>query len=353
MKGHWKIAVVARDDLREVLMRVLPEDYDVETLPDDSRLLETISRTSPDLIFLYLKTPSSYTFSLIREIKLVSPQTMVIVVGKVSTPDIPILAFRSQVYDMIIWPTTERELKERTQNAISRKRMGTSKSSKDKLPISLVHQLRNPLGAISGHVQQLLRTLNRLSERQVEEGLRQILSSCVRIEESLNEFLRVQRGTALVRAPLDINTVVESALALLVYRTSQRNIQVEKALGVGLPLVKGTSQHLLEAFMNILTNSIEAMQEGGKLAVETTAQEGYRGLPGRWVCVAFKDTGCGIKEEDSPRIFTPFFTTKEEGNVGLGLPIVKEIVESHRGHMEVNGKLGKGTRFCVYIPAGE
>ncbi len=353
LKERWKIAVVGGRDLTNMLTNALPEDYKVETLPDDNQLLGTISRMPPDLIFLELDEPSNYTFSLVREIKLVSPQTMVIVVGEVKTPDIPILAFRSHVYDIIIWPTSEQELKERTQNAISRKRMGATRSSQDKRSITLVHQLRNPLGAISGYVQQLLRTLNRLSESEIEDRLRQILSSCVRIEESLNEFLNVQRGKTLAKTPLDVNAVIESALALLVYRTSQKNILVEKSLSADLPLVRGTSQHLLEAFINVITNSIEAMKEGGRLRVETSTVCDYKGHSGKWIRVTFKDTGCGIRGEDLPKMFAPFFTTKEEGNIGLGLSIVKEIVESHHGRIEVNGLIGKGTEFSIFLPTGE
>lgn len=353
MKEHWKIAVVAGKDFREMLVKVLPKDCEVESLPDDSRLLENIAKASPDLIFLNLREPNSYTFSLTREIKLVSPQTMVIVVGEMKTPDIPLLAFRSKAYDMISCPASEQELKERAQNALLRKKMGVSKTSQEQLPFSVVHQIRNPLGAISGHVQQLLRTLDKLPKKQIDEGLHQILSSCIRIEQSLNEFLNLQRGIAQERALLDINTVVESALALLVYRIEQKKVRVEKFLAASLPYLRGNSKTLLEAFINFITNSIEAMQEGGKLTVETKAQEGYKGLSGKWISVGIKDTGCGIKEEDIPRIFIPFFTTKGADNIGLGLSIGKEIVESHHGHIEVHSNVAKGTEFCIYLPAGE
>lgn len=353
MKENWKITVVASEDFKDALGKVLIEGCKMETLPDDCHLLENISRNSPDLVFLQLKEPSSYTFSLTREIKLLSPQTMVMVVGDIKTPYIPILAFRSQVYDVINWPTSEKELKERLKNAFLRKKMGASKAAQERLHFSLVHRLRNPLGAISGHVQKLLMTLHKLSERQIEEGLRQILSSCVRIEESLNEFLSLHRGGAQSKTILDINTIVESALTLLVYRTTQGNIQVERSLGAGLPHIKGHSKDLLEAFINVITNSIEAMEGGGRLTVETSTVEGYKGTPGKWVCVAFKDSGRGIKEEDLTRVFTPFFTTKEKDNIGLGLSIVKEIVAAHQGYIEVKSEVAKGTEFYIYLPSEE
>ncbi|HHT9120123.1 MAG TPA: ATP-binding protein [Candidatus Hypogeohydataceae bacterium YC41] len=337
-----------------MLTKVLPKNYyEVEPLPDDSSLLETILRTSPDLVFLQLKEPNNCTFSIIREIKLLSPQTMVIVVGEVRTPDITIQAFRSQAFDVINWPTTEQELKERMRDAFVRKGIEASKNSKEQLSLSIVHQLRNPLGAISGHVQQLLRTLDRVSKSQIEEELRQVLFCCIRMEQSLNESINAQRGITQTRTTLDANTILENALALLTHRTGQKNITVAKSLCADLPCVKGNSKDLQEAFVNFITNSVEAMQEGGVLTIETGYKEGPYNLPGRWICVAIKDTGCGIKEEDMPWIFTPFFTTKGEKNIGLGLSIAKEVIESHHGHVEVNSKVAKGAKFYIYLPAAE
>jgi signal transduction histidine kinase len=352
LKGRWKIVVVDDGEFKKMLEKVLTEECELESLPDDAHLLETISRLSPDLVFLFMKESNSYTFSLTREIKLLSPQTMVIVVGEVKTVDIPILVFRSQAYDMINWPVSEQELKERTQNALLRKKMGATKASHDRLSFSLVHQIRNPLGAISGNVQQLLRTLDKLSEEQIEAGLRQILSNCIRVEESLNEFLSLQRGAIMARTVLNLNTLVESALSLLIYRTEQKNIRVEKCLGTRLPHIKGIGKELMEAFVNVITNAIEAMREGGRLTVETNGVEGYRGSSSKWVYVKFRDTGCGMTEEDQHRIFTPFFTTKERG-VGLGLSITKEIIESHKGYIEIQSHVAKGTEFRIYLPAGE
>jgi len=107
---------------------------------------------------------------------------------------------------------------------------------------------------------------------------------------------------------------------------------------------------LKQAFLNIMLNAVEAMPEGGDLAISTRlSPEGAAGGRPEWVEAVFDDTGPGIQEEDLGRIFDPFFTTKKDGT-GLGLAITHRIIETHHGTIRVMSQRGKGSTFVVTLP---
>ena len=125
-------------------------------------------------------------------------------------------------------------------------------------------------------------------------------------------------------------------------------IEVKADLDPSLPLAYVDPHQLMQALENIVNNAIEAMPEGGELSLNT------RSVPeGGMVEVSIADTGFGIPEENLPKLFTPFFSTKEMGKgTGLGLAIAYGIVKTHRGTIEVKSQVGKGTVFRLRIPLG-
>ena len=111
-----------------------------------------------------------------------------------------------------------------------------------------------------------------------------------------------------------------------------------------MPLVEADFGQLRQACVNVIMNACEAMGRGGTLAIEVSPVEA-----GRWVEVAFSDTGPGISPEHLTKIFDPFFTTKEKGT-GLGLSVVYGIIERHGGKIEIQSEVGKGTRVAIRLP---
>jgi signal transduction histidine kinase len=127
---------------------------------------------------------------------------------------------------------------------------------------------------------------------------------------------------------------------------SLSGIQVEAALPADLPLVHGDRKSLQQVFLNLFINAIQAMLDGGSLTVRA-----YPNPDGEWLKVEVKDTGIGIPAQDLPRIFDPFYTTKQVGRgTGLGLSVSYGIVEKHGGHIEVESQKGKGSTFTVVLP---
>ena len=106
-----------------------------------------------------------------------------------------------------------------------------------------------------------------------------------------------------------------------------------------------TRIHWKRKGINILINAMESMEDGGGIAIKV---EKERGL----YCIKFEDTGCGISEENANRVLEPFFTTKHKGN-GLGLSIVKKIIEAHSGTVDIQSREGEGTKIMVRLPRRE
>jgi PAS domain S-box-containing protein len=141
---------------------------------------------------------------------------------------------------------------------------------------------------------------------------------------------------------VDINSNIESTLNI-VWNELKYKATVEKEYG-DLPQVRCYPNQLNQVFMNLLVNAAHAIEKEGKIKIETRAVDGR-------VEIAISDTGSGIPEENLSRIFDPFFTTKEVGKgTGLGLNVVYNIIEKHKGTIDVESEVGKGARFIIRIP---
>jgi two-component system NtrC family sensor kinase len=161
------------------------------------------------------------------------------------------------------------------------------------------------------------------------------------IAQELLQFSR-QRETEFI--PLNVNTVINGSLTLLEYKL--KNIDLVQDLAP-LPEIMGDRGKLEQVFINIISNSLEAMPEGGKITLSSSQKNGM-------IQVRVADTGPGIAEENQSRVFDPFFTTKEIGSgTGLGLSICYGIIKQHHGRIEISSIVGRGTVVTVKIPIRE
>ena len=131
--------------------------------------------------------------------------------------------------------------------------------------------------------------------------------------------------------------------ALDLYRPRADGVEIEAGLAESLPDVNGDKDLLGRALGNLISNALDAMPEGGKLAVRTAAAPGV-------VTVEVEDSGPGLTDDQKTRLFTPYFTTKR-GGTGLGLAIVQGIVSDHGGRIQVRSEPGHGTSFTLVLPA--
>jgi signal transduction histidine kinase len=197
----------------------------------------------------------------------------------------------------------------------------------------IAHELRNPMGVISGYTKIL--------SKKVDEPLRPTVAAIAKEVEVMDriiaDFLTFARPAEPVLDPLDIGTLVKGCIGM-VEDSPKITIHVDVTT---LPIIRADEVLMRQAITNLLRNAIEAMPEGGELAVSGS-------FDGQQVVIAISDTGHGIDENIKDKIFLPFYTTKERGT-GLGLAIVHKTIISHGGTIKVASSL-QGTTFTISLP---
>jgi PAS domain S-box-containing protein len=219
------------------------------------------------------------------------------------------------------------------------------------LAAGVAHQINNPLGAISGRAQMLLRLPSPLAEEFLKEQLGKIQADCSRITETVNDLLGFARKTETVKQYTDVNTVLDETLEMVKHEIIANKVRIERHYSDNLPPVVASPNHLRQLFANLMINAFDAMNGGGVLRTTTTFRPATEERGEQVVEIAFTDTGVGIPAEELPRIFEPFYTTKPAGEgTGLGLAVAKRIVDFHNGRIDVESSVGVGTTFTIQFP---
>ena len=201
------------------------------------------------------------------------------------------------------------------------------------------HELRNPLGAIKNAAYFLNMVLEE-PDPEVKETLEILDKEVGTSERIISSLLDFARPKPPIRRKVDVNDVVQDALSRT---TVPENVEVVSQLDEALPTILADPDQLAQVFGNLILNGAQAMPEGGQLVVKSEV------LSREWVAVSITDSGVGIPEENLEKIFEPLFTTKAKG-IGLGLALVKTLVEGHGGRIEVRSEVGKGSTFTVRLP---
>lgn len=217
------------------------------------------------------------------------------------------------------------------------------------LAAGAAHEIRNPLTAIRSTMQYLERGLENPEHREMIRGL---LEEADRIGRTLDDLLQLTREGSFEPRSIDAGAVLERTLALVEKQAEQQGVVIRRRLP-GAPLeIHGDPDRLRQLFLNLLLNALQAMPEGGELAVRGELMEPvYGAAGGAWVQIEISDTGGGIPPEALERIFDPFYTTKSEGT-GLGLTISHRIVERHEGEIRIDTQPGRGTTLLLRFPEG-
>jgi len=218
---------------------------------------------------------------------------------------------------------------------------------------TMAHQIGTPLNSISGYIQLMLQDGNlRPKDR---DRLKIIESQLDRLADSVKSLLSFTRQPKPQLKCLDVNEVLEELIHLSEPWFLARNVRLSTHLSPDLPPVLGDSTHLQTLFLNLITNALDAMPQGGVLTIKTQpVSPPLSSDDGRWLEISIADTGIGITEESKRRIFDPFFTTKKMGEgTGLGLAICEKIIKEHSGMIDVKSEVGKGSTFFISIPAFE
>ncbi len=204
----------------------------------------------------------------------------------------------------------------------------------------LAHEIRNPLAGIAGVVEIIGRDLPATSPaRAVMKDVRQEISQ---INNILTDLLQTARPHPPDIRLSDLNTTVEHSLMLARQQALSKPIEIVLERNLEVLEVEHDSSQIHQVLLNLLLNSIQAIEGPGRITVELE-------LRGQSVAILVTDTGRGISPEHLPNIFRPFYTTKGNGT-GLGLSLARRIVEEHQGQIDVTSTAGKGTQFVVLLP---
>ena len=213
------------------------------------------------------------------------------------------------------------------------------------LTAGLAHEIRNPMVAIKTLTQLLP---ERLDDEEFRSQFLKIASGEVdRISSLVNELLDFARPSDPKWALEDINAILDGMILLISTATKKKLITIIKNYASNLPPAQIDREQIKQVILNMLLNAIDATPENGKITVKTRSFTKPGGEP--YVQIEFTDTGCGIPGEHIEDIFNPFFTTKNTGS-GLGLSISNQIVQDHKGYIDVESQLEKGSSFFINLP---
>jgi PAS domain S-box-containing protein len=203
----------------------------------------------------------------------------------------------------------------------------------------IAHEIRNPLFAISGFANQLLREA---TEEKAKEKLGIIVAESRRLDGILKSILTFARPAESAPGVADVNSIVRDTMDLMGMSCESQGITPILALTTDIPLVKADQELIKQCLINLVKNAVEAMPSGGTLTVRT-------GLAPSHVSLEVEDTGVGISPEVRDKVFSPFFSTKGKGS-GLGLAMIKKILDDLGGTVDLTSVPGEGTHVTLLLP---
>lgn len=210
------------------------------------------------------------------------------------------------------------------------------------LAAGVAHEVRNPLTAITGYLQLL--GIDFALDDPRREFTNIISMEVSRLNHLIDQLLYFSRPLPPHFIKTDVNKVLNETLLLLDNPAIRKNVTFSTIFKPDLPRVKIDIDQFKQVLINIILNGIQAIEDDGKITIKT-----YMDTENGYVAIDISDTGVGIPPEKIPRIFDPFYTSKEKGT-GLGLSVADKIMEVHRGYIEVSSEPEQGTCFTLYLP---
>ncbi|RLS32345.1 MAG: sensor histidine kinase [Planctomycetota bacterium] len=216
---------------------------------------------------------------------------------------------------------------------------------------TLAHEIRNPLSTIRLNMELLAEDFENTDpdsptkqrDRRAKAKIEVVRQECDRLQKLLGDFLDFARQESLTLEPGSLNAEIEQLLDFFAPRAQEAGVELVRYLDPELPKVRLDRETFRSAVLNLLINSVQAMEGGGQLVVRTRSA-------GLGVVLEMIDTGPGMSEETLAKVFRAFYTTKQGGS-GLGLPTTRKIIEAHAGTIDIESAPGRGTKVTIWLPA--
>lgn len=234
-----------------------------------------------------------------------------------------------------------RELEEHQEELLQSRKI----SAIGTLTSGIAHELNNPINNIVLTAESLKEDFAQVDQEEALSLIQDILVQAERASDIVKGLLDFSRSERPEFEPVAVSKIVDDTLKLVRNQLMLSGIQVEKEVPAATPLISGDRKSLQQVFLNLFINAIQAMPDGGNLTIRVYPEDG------RWLHIDVGDTGQGIDPKHLPRIFDPFYSTKEVGRgTGLGLSVTYGIIEKHGGHIEAHSQKGKGATFNITLP---
>ncbi|HUS73624.1 MAG TPA: hybrid sensor histidine kinase/response regulator [Sedimentisphaerales bacterium] len=352
------------ESMRDSCCQVLAKDgYRTETAEDGSSGLRKIKETHPDLILVDIKMPGISGMELLEKVADIDPNVVSVVITGYATVESAVEAMKRNAYDYLPKPFSPDQLRIVTRRGLERRRLALEsarlqqeKEMMKKNFITLVsHQLRAPLTCVKqcfGVIQEGFTGEVASKQKEMIEIVGKRIDGLIQLINDWLDMSRIEAGNLTEEfKPLDIVNVLLDTIDTLKPLAETKKVTLKTDFCDAGRLVQGDQESLKQAFTNLVTNAINYNRDGGTVGILTGSENNN-------VLVEISDTGIGISQENLPFIFDDFFRVKTKDTCGvagsgLGLTIVKRIIEAHNGCIMVVSQLGEGTTFRILLPKAE
>jgi len=330
-----------------------------------------------NVIITDIRLPDVGGLEILELAKEINPDVAVIMMTGYASIETAVNAVNEGAYAYFVKPVNPDEIKTTITNALKQQRLSLENKrlveslqhsnkllfeaneelrkateAKSEFLAHMSHELRTPLNVIIGFSELMQDGVPGEINKEQRQCLDDILSSGKRLLDLINEVLdlsKIESGkTELRLTNIALPSVIESLRSTMMPMLAPRKQSLKVEVEEGLPPVHVDKAKVRQVLLNLLSNATRFTPDGGKLKIEAVRE-------GDWCQVSVIDNGIGIKKEDQERMFEPFYQldnplTKEKGGTGLGLTLVKQIIERHGGRIWVESEYGKGSRFTFTLP---
>ncbi|MCW3489329.1 two-component system sensor histidine kinase NtrB [Dethiobacter alkaliphilus] len=268
---------------------------------------------------------------------------------QLSVADLEIYPFVAMYFIIVITVNWFRENIERLkEQLVENERLHQQARHMEKLMLAgeiaagIAHEVRNPLTVVQGYIQLISAKCKK--QCNSEQSFSLLLDELKRANDIISDFLRFSRPDQPQKNQVNPNEVIESSASLIYGEAMRHNVRIFLYPDANMPTVLLDKDQLIQVFLNLFHNAIQAMPQGGTITV-------YTGYDKHLDLVTIKviDSGTGMDAQTAQRLFSPFYTTKENGT-GLGLSISQSIIHAHGGEIKVESTPGQGTEFFITLP---
>lgn len=355
-------------DMREYVKRLLSPHWTVEAVEDGAAALAAVRERMPDLVLTDVMMPGMNGFELLQALR-ADPRTReipIILLSARAGEESRVEGLEAGADDYLVKPFSARELmarvgahlelarlrRESLQNEQRlRKEAEEANRLKSQFFSSVSHDLRTPLNAIVGYIYLLMNgTYGPLAENQKMplDGIQRNVRELLRLINDVLDLARIDSGKMPVeRSSVRLSSIIEEITIEMKPLLEMKSLSIHSHVPENLPDIDSDAMKIKQIVTNLVSNAVKFTEKGGvTIRVENLSKEG-------WVEITVSDTGMGIEPEFLPKIFESFYQIEESrafGGSGLGLTIVKELVNLLQGRIRVTSEVGKGSTFTIFLP---